>query len=309
MKTLSLPSRGTHNLRARENLMGWLLASPWLFGFLIFTAGPMVLSIFLGLTKWDIVTPPQWAGLDNYSKLFGDPLVHKALIVTTIYAVISVPLHLGLGLLLALMLNQDMRGIALWRTVYYLPSVISGVAVSMLWMWVLNRDFGVLNWLLWRLFDIQGPAWLSSEQWALPALIIMSLWGVGGSMIINLAGLQSIPTELYEAAAIDGANSWQQFRAVTIPMMSPVLFFNLIIGLIAALQTFTPAYVITDGGPNNATLFFMLYLYWNAFQWLKMGYASALAWVLFVYILILTLLVLKSSSAWVFYQGEVQNRS
>jgi multiple sugar transport system permease protein len=308
MRVLSLPGGRTSSLRARENWMGWLLVSPWLLGFVVFTAGPMFLSIFMGMTKWDIVTSPEWVGPDNYVKLVQDPLVHKAFIVTTIYAFVSVPLHLGLGLFLALLLNQDIRGIAFWRTVYYLPSVISGVAVAMLWMWVLNRDFGVLNWLLWELLGIQGPAWLSSEEWALPALIIMSLWGVGGSMIINLAGLQGIPTELYEAARMDGANAWQQFQTVTLPMMSPVLFFNLIIGLIAALQTFTPAYVMTNGGPNNATLFFMLYLYWNAFQWLKMGYASALAWVLFVYILLLTLLVLKSSSLWVFYQGEVRNR-
>jgi len=294
--------------RFRENIAGWLLASPWLIGFVLFTAGPMVVSLVLSLTKWEIITPPQFVGLDNYVKLAADPLVGQSLKVTTIYAAVSVPLYLVLGLFLALMLNQRVPGIAFWRTIYYIPSVISGVGVSILWMWVFNRDFGILNFILWKLFGIQGPGWLSTQEWALPSIIIMSLWSVGGSMVLNLAGLQGIPTELYEAARIDGANSFHQLRYITIPMLSPVLFFTLVMGIIGALQAFTPAYVMTSGGPNNATLFLMLYLYSNAFEWLKMGYASALAWLLFVYIMLMTLLVIRSSSAWVFYQGELKGR-
>jgi multiple sugar transport system permease protein len=300
--TVSFLGQRMSRTRRRENIAGWLLVSPWLIGFVLFTAGPMVVSLALSLTKWDIITPPQFVRLDNYAKLAADPLV------TTIYAVVSVPLYLVLGLFLALLLNQKVPGIAFWRTIYYIPSVISGVGVSILWMWVFNRDFGILNWILWRFFGIQGPGWLSTQEWALPSIIIMSLWSVGGSMVLNLAGLQGIPTELYEAARIDGASGRHQLRYITIPMLSPVLFFNLIMGIIAALQAFTPAYVMTNGGPNNATLFLMLYLYSNAFQWLKMGYASSLAWLLFVYIMLMTLLVIRSSSAWVFYQGELKGK-
>jgi multiple sugar transport system permease protein len=292
--------------RQRENLAGWLWASPWILGFLIFTLGPMLASIYFSFTDFPVISPPKWVGLANFRfMLTQDSSVLQALKVTTVYALVSVPLNLALGFFVAILLNQPIRGIAIWRTIYYLPAIISGVAVSLLWQWIFNTDFGLANWLL-ALVGIKGPAWLLDPHWALPALIIMSLWGVGGSMIINLAGLQSVPTQLYEAAEIDGANGWWRFWYVTVPMVSPVIFFNLVMGIIGALQTFTQAFIMTNGGPMEATYFFMLHLYNNAFQWLKMGYASALAWVLFAYILLLTLLVLRSSAAWVYYEGEVR---
>ncbi|MHB0878618.1 MAG: carbohydrate ABC transporter permease [Anaerolineae bacterium] len=292
--------------RRRENLAGWLWASPWIVGFLIFTLVPMIASIYFSFTDYPVISAPKWIGLDNFRfMLTEDGSVLQALKVTTIYAVVSIPLNLTVGFLLALLLNQPIRGLTVWRTLYYLPAVISGVAVALLWQWVFNTDFGLANWLL-SVIGIKGPRWLLDPSWALPSLIIMNLWGVGGGMIINLAGLQGVPTALYEAAEIDGANALRRFRAITVPMVSPVIFFNLIMGIIGALQTFTQAFIMTSGGPREATYFFMLHLYNNAFQWLKMGYASALAWVLFVYIMLWTALVIRFSSAWVYYEGELR---
>ena len=292
----------------RENLMGWLWASPWILGFLIFTLGPMLASVYFSFTDFPVISPPKWIGIENYrTMLSGDKFFGQSLKVTTIYALVSVPLYLVVGFFIAILLNQPIRFLTIWRTVYYLPAVVSGVAVSLLWQWIFNSDFGLANWLL-RLVGIKGPSWLLDPTWALPALVIMSLWGVGGGMVIYLAGLQGVPTALYEAAEIDGANSVERFIHITLPMVSPVIFFNLVIGIIGALQTFTPAFIMTNGGPRQATYFFMLHLYNNAFQWLKMGYASALAWVLFFYILALTLLVLRSSSVWVYYEGEIKGK-
>ncbi len=294
--------------RIRPHAAGWLCASPWILGFLVFTLGPMIWSIYYSLTEYPLIRPPVWVGLDNYRfMLQEDKFFFNSLRVTTLYAIVAVPLHLVIGFLMAVMLNQKIRYIALWRTVYFLPSVVSGVAVALLWQWIFNSDFGLANWLL-GLVGIDGPSWLLSPTWALPALIIMSLWGVGGSMVIFIAGLQGVPQALYEAAEIDGSSAVQRFWHVTVPMVSPVILFNLIIGLIAALQTFTQAFIMTAGGPKQSTHFFMLHLYNNAFQWLKMGYASALAWVLFAYILIATLFVIRSSSLWVFYEGEIKGR-
>lgn len=222
--------------------------------------------------------------------------------MVTIYYLLNVPLNLLLGLLLAILLNQKIRGIAVFRTIYYLPSVTAGVAVSLLWMWIFNPRFGVINVLLSKV-GIQGPAWLGSETWAMPALIIMSIWGVGGSMLIYLGALQSIPTHLYEAATLDGAGAWRKFLNITIPMVTPVLLLNMIMGVIASFQVFTQAFIMTKGGPNYATLFYVLYLYQQAFEWFNLGYASALAWVLFVVILIFTFVILRSSSKWVYYEG------
>lgn len=298
--------RGLLSARAKENLTGWLWASPWVLGFLIFTLGPMLASVYFSFTDFPVISPPKWVGLENYrTMLSDDKSIFQALKVTTIYAVVAIPLNLSLGFFLAILLNQPIKGVAVWRTVYYLPAVVSGVAVALLWQWIFNTDFGLANWLL-SLIGIKGPRWLLDPGWALPALIIMSMWGVGGGMIINLAGLQSVPTHLYEAAEIDGAGVWRRFWTVTVPMVSPVIFFNLVMGIIGALQTFTQAFIMTGGGPREATYFYMLHLYNNAFQWLKMGYAAALAWVLFFYILFLTLLVIRSSSAWVYYEGELR---
>ena len=291
----------------RENLAGWLMASPFILGLIFWTVGPMLYSLYLSLTHWDLLTPPRWAGLDNYRQMFTSPDTWTSLKVTTTYALGAIPLGMALGLAVAMLLNTKVRGLSIWRTIYYLPAVLSGVAVSLLWQFIFSADFGVLNFLL-GLVGIKGPAWLSSEQWALPAIIIMSLWGAGGDMVIYLAALQGVPTELYEAAEVDGAGSWRRFLNITLPMISPVIFFQLVTGIIAALQTFTQGFIMTNGGPNNATLFYVLHLYRQAFRYFQMGYASALAWLLFVYILLLTLLIFKWSAVWVYYAGELKGK-
>lgn len=293
-------------LRRREALWGYIFVSPWIVGFIVFTLGPMVASLALSLTRYNIVDAPVFIGLDNYLKLFaGDPKFWHSLRVTVTYAVCAVPLNLVFGFALAFLLNQKVPWVAFWRTMFYMPSVTSGVAVALLWGMIFNPRFGILNWAL-GLAGIDGPGWLASPDWALPALILMSLWSVGGGMIIYLAGLQGIPTALYEAARIDGANAWRELVHITIPLMTPVIFYNLVIGIIGTFQYFTEAYVLTRGGPAEATLFYNLYLYNNAFSYLDMGYASALAWVLFVIVLVLTILVFRSSAAWVYYEGELR---
>jgi multiple sugar transport system permease protein len=311
----SVPLRRTRkrlSLRRREELWGYIFISPWLIGFLIFTLGPMLASLFLSLTHYNITTPPVFVGLANYIKLFtGDPKFWHSLGVTVKYAVIAIPLNLLFGFSLAFLLNQKVPLLAFWRTMFYLPSVIAGVAVAILWSLIFNPRFGILNWGL-SLVGIHGPGWLASPDWAVPALVLMSLWSVGGGMIIYLAGLQSIPTALYEAAELDGATRWQQAIRITLPLMSPVIFYNLVIGIIGTFQYFTEVYVLTataDGGlgaPAGSTLFYNVYLYSNAFRYLNMGYASAMAWVLFLVVLLLTLLVFKSSALWVYYEGELR---
>ena len=298
------PSMATH-----EALWGFFFISPWIVGFLALQLGPMLASLALSFTEYQIVAPPKFVGFANYVRMFtADVSFWAALKVTFTFAIVAVPLQLAGGLLVALLMNQKVPGQTLWRTVYYLPNVVAGVSVAMLWVWIFHSQFGLINLVLRVVFDIQGPAWLGHPNWALPALIIMSLWSVGSSMIVNLAGLQGIPSELYEAAAIDGATWWHKFWKVTLPMLSPVLFFNLVMGVIGTFQYFTNAYVMTGGGPGRATLFYNLYLYTNAFQYYKMGYASALAWVMFLIILAFTLLIFKSSPMWVYYEGTVKGR-
>lgn len=286
-----------------ETLQGWLFASPWLIGLVILFLGPMAWSIILSLTSYNIVEPPRFIGLGNYLEIIGDPLILHSLKVTTIYSLLSVPVNLALGLGLAILLNQKVRGLGIWRTIYYLPAVLSGVAVALLWEWLLNGRFGLVNYVLYALFGINGPSWLDDSRTALLAFVLMSTWTVGGAMLINLAALQGVPTSLYEAAAIDGANAWHRFRQITVPTISPVIFYNLIIGIVAALQSFTLFFIMTAGGPNNATLTYMLYLYNEAFQYTRMGYGSAMAWILFVYLSVLTLIVFKSSGKWVHYES------
>lgn len=300
------PFRNMSRVRRKEAFFAYLFISPWLLGFFLWTLAPMVFSLILSFAKYNISQPPVFVGLANYKRAFaGDALFWQSVKVTFTYAALAIPLSLLFGFTIALLLNADIPGVSIWRTVYYLPSVISGVAVSMLWMLVFQPQFGVLNYLL-RLVGIKGPQWLFSPTWVLPAFVIMSLWGVGGGMVIYLAGLQGIPTTLYEAAKIDGANWLQRLWKITLPMISPTIFFNLVMGLIGTFQIFTSAYVMTEGGPMNASLFYNLYLYIQAFHNVKMGYASMLAWILFAIILTLTLLTIKSSAAWVYYEGELR---
>jgi multiple sugar transport system permease protein len=306
------PKTRTLSLRRNEAMWGYIFISPWLIGFAVFTLGPMIASLVLSLTEYKITTPPVFLGLTNYVKLLtADAKFWHSLGITVKFAVVAIPLNLVVGFALAFLLNQNVPFLPFWRTVFYLPSIIAGVAVAILWTLIFNPRFGILNWFL-GLAGVQGPGWLSSPDWAVPALIIMSLWSVGGGMIIYLSGLQSIPTAFYEAAQLDGANGWQQLFRITIPLMSPVIFYNLVIGIIGTFQYFTEVYVITAssdtglGGPAEATLFYNVYLYSNAFRYLNMGYASAMAWVLFVIVLLLTLLVFRSSALWVYYEGELR---
>jgi multiple sugar transport system permease protein len=251
------------------------------------------------------LTGTRFVGLANFQEMLKDKLVLQSLSVTIRYALGSIPLGVALSLAIALLLNQDFPGRSVWRMLYYLPSVVTGVAVAILWSWIFNPRIGLLNSAL-KTVGIQGPKWIFSEQWAVPSLIIMSMWGVGGNMLLYLAGLQGIPTALYEAAKIDGANTVQRFRHITLPMLSPTIFFTLIMGVIGTFQFFTEPLVMTQGGPNNATLSVLLYIYRKSFQQLHFGYASLLAWMLFVIILICTLFVIRSSSIWVFYEGELR---
>ncbi len=297
-------ARARMSLGRREELEGYLFLLPWVAGFLIFSLGPLLASLYLGLTEYRGFGSPTWVGLGNFRRmLLEDRLFWQSLRVTLLYAAGYLPLSLLLGFSIALLMNQRVRGILAFRTIYYLPAVVSGVAVAILWQFVFHREFGVLNAVLaW--FGIEAIPWLLSERFALVAFIIMGLWGVGGGMIIYLAGLQGIPTDLYEAAAIDGASLWQRFWRITIPMMTPTLFFNLVTGLIGTLQIFATAYVMTGGGPNYATYFFSLNIYDTTFRRLRFGYASALAWFLFIIILIATVGVFISGKYWVHYEHE-----
>ena len=289
-----------------ENLQGWLFAGPWLIGLIALFIGPMIWSIVLSLASYNIVQAPKFIGFENYVELWTDPLILHSLRVTTIYALLSVPLNLALGLGVALLLNQKVRGIAIWRTLYYLPSVISGVAVALLWQWMFNSRYGLINYILFVLFGIDGPNWLGDARTSLWAFVLVHAWTVGGTMLINLAALQGVPSALYEAASIDGANAWQRFRHVTVPSISPVIFYNLIMGIITALQSFTLFFIMTNGGPNQSTTTYMLYLYNIAFQQTRMGYGSAMAWLLFAYLAILTVIVFKASSKWVHSESSKQ---
>ena len=287
----------------REAITFYLAISPWLIGFLAFTLVPMAISLYLGFTRWDLFGAPRWIGLDNYLRMGKDPLFWQAVRVTMIYTLVYVPAEMVGGLSLALLVNQKVRGVGGFRTIFYLPSVLAGVAYVVLWMWIFNPQGGLLNTLLGAI-GIQGPRWLIDPHWALPALLLMTFWGWGRSMVIFLAGLQGVPPELYEAAAIDGAGDWSKLRRITIPMITPTILFALILSIISTFQTFTSAFVATNGGPLDSTLFYVLYLYRQAFQFFRMGYAAALAWVLFLIVLVLTAILFRSGQFWVYYEGK-----
>ena len=294
------------NLNKRhETILGWLMVSPWLIGFICFSALPMFASLIISFTEWDMLSKPEWVGFENYKTLFfEDPLALHSLNITILFTIVSIPLNIVFGLALAMLLNTSIRGLAIFRTIYYLPAILSGVAVALMWRWIFSTEFGLLNALL-SMIGIEGPAWLTDRIWVLPSFVIMRLWSVGGGMIIYLAGLQSIPTNLYEAANIDGANWWHRTRFITLPMLSPTIFFQLIVGFIFSMQIFTEAFIMTNGGPADASLFYLLYLYRTAFQYFDMGYASALAWVLFVVILVLTIILFKTGKSWVYYELDL----
>jgi multiple sugar transport system permease protein len=297
---------GWLNYRRREAIGGFLFIAPWIVGFLVFTLGPIIASFYFSFTNYQVVKPPVWAGLANYRRLLEDDLFWQSLKVTSLYVVISVPLGLVLSFLVALLMNQKVKGIGFWRTIFYLPNLVPLIGATMLWLWIFNPEFGLLNGFL-DTFGIDGPLWLRSQKWALISLIIMSLWNVGGSTLIYLAGLQGIPTDLYDAVEVDGGGSLAKFWTVTVPQMSPVIFYNLILGIILGFQVFAQPLIMTRGGPRYATLFVVLYLYENAFGNFRMGYASAIAWVLFLIIFALTVITFRMSRSWVYYEGERRN--
>lgn len=297
------PSWGT-SLQRREALEGYLWISPWVVGFLVFSLGPIIASFYLSFTEYKIAGSPKWIGLANYSEaLFNDRLFWPSLGRTAYYTIATVVLGVILSLLAAMLLNQNLRGRAVFRALYYLPSLTPVVAMAILWTWLLQPQIGLVNYLLGQA-GISGPGWLTSRTWAIPSLIMISLWSSigGGRMIIFLAGLQGVPKELHESAQIDGATAIHRFLHVTLPMISPVILFNLLLGIIGSFGVFTLAYVATEGGPNYATWFFMLHLYYNAFSYFQMGYASALAWIFFLIIFALTYLQIKLSNRWVYYE-------
>ncbi len=297
------------SLSRKEALLGYAYVSPWLAGFVIFTAGPLIVSAYLSLTDYQILVAPRFVGLANYAHALSgaDSTFWPAVYNTIYFAVIFVPLSIAGSLAAALLLNVGIPGQAVFRTMFFIPSITPVIAAVFVWIWILSPDFGPLNNLLYAV-GIQGPGWLGSPLWSKPALILMALWSaIGGStMIIFLAGLKGVPTELYEASDIDGASTWQKFLNVTLPMLSPTVFFNLVVGLIGALRVFTAAYVATNGGPMNSTMFYMLYLFNDAFKYLYMGYASALAWLFVLVALALVVTQVWIGRKWVYYEGEVQ---
>ncbi|HRL11565.1 MAG TPA: sugar ABC transporter permease [Aggregatilineales bacterium] len=295
-------NRWRHSSARREAVAFYLLILPWLLGFVIFIAYPTLRSFELSLTHYQIGREPLFIGLDNYTRLTQDRNFWQALKVTTIYVFGSVPGSTVIAIVIAMLLAQKVRGVNFWRTIYFLPSVVAPVAVAILWGFVFNPQYGLINTLL-RYVGIEGPGWITSEAWALPTVIFMSWWTVGGQIVIYLAGLKNIPQELYEVAEIDGAGPWAKFWNVTIPMLSPTIFFNVVLGFIGAFQIFEGPWVLTNGGPNDATLTYMIYLYRQAFQLGSLGYASALAWVLFMIIMILTVIIIRSSALWVYYEA------
>ena len=293
--------------RQKEALQGYLFISPWFVGFLIFTAGPLLASLYLSFTQWSFIDTPSFIGLENYQYILEDPIFKQAVTVTVTYTLFSVPGILIWAFCLAWLMTRSLRGMRIFRTIYYLPAVIGGVPMALLWTWVFDPDNGILNHLF-SLIGITGPNWLQDPTWALRAIIIISLWNVGFPMIVFIAGIQNIPKVLYEVAILDGANTYRKLRHVTLPMLSPTILFLLVTQIIASFQVFDVVYVISQGrgGPLRSTLMYLLYFYQNAFDYFDMGYASALVWVLFLAIMVLTLLIIKSSSVWVYYEAEVK---
>jgi multiple sugar transport system permease protein len=296
----------------KQALTGWLFASPWIIGFLLFTAGPMIFSLYTSFTAYNITTAPEWVGMSNYRTLFNDPFFYTSLYNTFWMVIVKTPIVVIVSIVIALLLNMDVPGGKFFRTVFYLPNVLAGVAAVFLWKWILMPD-GILNRGL-AVFGISGPGWFVDPQWTKPGLVVMGMWWIGGNILIYLAGLKGIPQSLYEAAEIDGATGWKKTWYITLPMLSPTIFFQVVTGIIGAFQIFTTAFIITGtasnvGGPGNSLLFYVLYLYNRAFgrvgaSTFQMGYAAAMAWILFAIILVVTLIQLRLAKRWVHYETD-----
>ena len=297
-----VPHRRILRPSQREAIAFYIFILPWLLGFIIFTFGPMIVSGFLSMTQFSVMSPAKWIGVANFVEMFNTKLFWKSMGNTLYMVAFDLPLGLMASLAAALLLNQKLRGVNIFRAIFYLPVLIPAIANMLLWIWIFDKDAGVLNFFL-RLVHIPPQPWLMSEFWSKPALIFMNLWSVGGAMLIYLAGLKGIPMELHEAAKIDGASSWYAFWKITIPLLTPTILFQLVIGVIGEFQIFTQGYIL-GGGPNFSTTFYVLNLYNNAFRYLKMGLASAMAWILFAITLVITLLVFRSTPYWVYYEAE-----
>jgi len=298
-----------NKLRRREALEGYLFILPGLLGLLIFMVGPIIATVAFSFAEYDLIQPPRFIGAKNFLRLFSDPLFAQSLKVTFTYVILSVPLSTAVALALALLLFQRVKGLAVFRTIFYIPSVLPSIVSAVLWIWLYNPQFGLINYVL-KLLGIQGPRWLYDPHWVLPAFAIMGAWNVGPTMIIFLAGLENIPRVYWEAATVDGANAWHRFRYVTLPLLSPTTFFVVVTSTIGAIQTFVQPYVMGGGGvgglgaPMNATLFSVIYLYQQGFRFFNMGYASAISWVVTTIIILLTLLNFALSRYWVHYSVE-----
>lgn len=300
-------ARKRMSIAAQEAFWGYFFLLPWILGMILFVGGPIIASLVLAFHQWDLIQPPVFVGLANFEEMMKDSRFWSSLFNTFYYTLFAVPLGIVGSIAVALLMNQKWKSVRLLRTIYYLPSVTAGVASAIIWMWLFNPDFGLINYGL-SLIGVKGPLWLADEYWSKPALIIMSLWGVGGNMIIYLAGLQGVPRQLYEAAEIDGAGMTGKFWNITIPMLTPVIFFNLIMSIVWSFQIFTQVYVMTggQGGPADSTLVLVLYIYQKAFKFHQMGYASAAAWVLFIIIMLFTLMQFRLAGGWVHYEGELK---
>lgn len=299
---------GLTHQRKREAVTGILFIMPWLIGFLVFYAGPALVSLVMSFTKWNIVGTPTWIGFDNYTEIFtGDKNFWNSVWVTMRYALLYIPLMTIFSVITAMALNTKVKGIGIFRTLFYMPSIAPAIAASLIFMWILQPTYGLLNVIL-SYFGIDGPNWFKDPSYAIWGIIMIALWRLGAGAVVYLAGLQNIPVQLYDAADVDGANVWKKFRHVTLPMLTPILFFQIVVELIGVFQTFTPAYVVSQAngyaGPIKQLYFYMLYVYVKGWQNLQMGYASALSWLLTIFILIITVLVFRSSPYWVYYEAE-----
>lgn len=301
---VATPRPGT---RRWGKLVPWLFVAPWIFGFIAFTVGPLLYSLYMSLFNWPLVGERTFVGLHNYSSMLQDEDFLDAVVVTLKFAALYVPVNLVLSLLLAMLLNQKVPGQGVFRTLFYLPSLISTVALVTIWSWAYSHEYGILNYLL-SLLNIPAVDWLGSPDWAMRSVVIAGLWGLGGTMLIFLAGLKGIPSELHEAAILSGAGPVRRFFGLTLPLLSPVLLFNLVTTLIAAFQQLALALLLTKGGPLKTTYMVALYIYDTAFKHFEMGYASAMSWAMFVVVLLLSMLVMRFSSMWVFYEAEVKSK-
>lgn len=300
-------------LSFEETFFGWLFILPAVLGLLFFKIGPVAASLFLSFTKYEIITAPRWIGLANYSKLITDELWLKSVEVTLRYVLLFVPLSLIAAYLIAILMSRNVRGINTYRTIWYLPSVVPVVASATIWRWGLNPEFGPINYPL-KVLGLPAPRWLTDPDWIIPSIVFISLWGLGNSVLIFLASIKGVPTTFYEAAEVDDAGAWSKFRHITIPLTSSIIFYQLIVNVINSFQVFGVAYVLfvsnpssSSAGPDNAALFYVLYMFRNAFGYFRNGYASAMAWVLFVVIMLLTWLLFYSQKRWVYYETEGSN--